>query len=180
MSGLDELARLFTGSNAPAEGVEMVMSTATEGANEEDEVPAASQSRPSDASSGNGNTERVAEILSGVSTPVPVSNSASHNNNPDIAFEAKKGSQPVEARPPFNSQPSDRNGNSILLAPASTSASTTPNDSAHPLFSIDQLRVDGKFVDAEGNRPPGQYVRLSICSIAQLPQCKIGPALPSA
>ncbi|KZV94594.1 hypothetical protein EXIGLDRAFT_736620 [Exidia glandulosa HHB12029] len=28
------------------------------------------------------------------------------------------------------------------------------------LQEIDQLRVDGKFVDAEGNRPPGQYVLL--------------------
>lgn len=30
------------------------------------------------------------------------------------------------------------------------------------LQEIDKMRVDGKFVDADGNRPPGQYVsRLS-------------------
>ena len=27
------------------------------------------------------------------------------------------------------------------------------------LQEIDKMRVDGKFVDAEGNRPSGQYVR---------------------
>lgn len=27
------------------------------------------------------------------------------------------------------------------------------------LQEIDKMRVDGKFVDSEGNRPPGQYVR---------------------
>lgn len=27
------------------------------------------------------------------------------------------------------------------------------------LQEIDKMRVDGKFVDMEGNRPPGQYVR---------------------
>ena len=27
------------------------------------------------------------------------------------------------------------------------------------LQEIDKLRIDGKFVDADGNRPPGQYVR---------------------
>lgn len=26
------------------------------------------------------------------------------------------------------------------------------------LHEIDKMRIDGKFVDAEGNRPPGQYV----------------------
>lgn len=26
------------------------------------------------------------------------------------------------------------------------------------LQEIDKMRIDGKFVDAEGNRPPGQYV----------------------
>ena len=28
------------------------------------------------------------------------------------------------------------------------------------LQEIDKMRVDGKFVDQEGNRPPGQYVRV--------------------
>jgi len=28
------------------------------------------------------------------------------------------------------------------------------------LQEIDKMRIDGKFVDAEGNRPPGQYVRV--------------------
>lgn len=27
------------------------------------------------------------------------------------------------------------------------------------LHEIDKMRVDGKFVDADGNKPPGQYVR---------------------
>ena len=27
------------------------------------------------------------------------------------------------------------------------------------LQEIDKMRVDGKFIDSEGNRPPGQYVR---------------------
>lgn len=30
------------------------------------------------------------------------------------------------------------------------------------LQEIDKMRIDGKFVDAEGNRPPGQYVGLHI------------------
>jgi hypothetical protein len=30
------------------------------------------------------------------------------------------------------------------------------------LQEIDRMRVDGKFVDSEGNRPSGQYVRLLI------------------
>jgi hypothetical protein len=29
------------------------------------------------------------------------------------------------------------------------------------LQEIDKMRVDGKFVDSEGNRPAGQYVSLS-------------------
>lgn len=29
------------------------------------------------------------------------------------------------------------------------------------LQEIDKMRIDGKFVDADGNRPPGQYVRTS-------------------
>jgi len=27
------------------------------------------------------------------------------------------------------------------------------------LQEVDKMRVDGKFIDSEGNRPPGQYVR---------------------
>lgn len=34
------------------------------------------------------------------------------------------------------------------------------------LREIDKMRVDGKFVDAEGNRPTGQYVSSSITYIS--------------
>ena len=36
------------------------------------------------------------------------------------------------------------------------------------LQEIDKMRIDGKFVDADGNRPPGQYVSsppFSLCSV---------------
>ncbi|TFY68214.1 hypothetical protein EVJ58_g1145 [Rhodofomes roseus] len=36
------------------------------------------------------------------------------------------------------------------------------------LQEIDKMRVDGKFVDAEGNRPSGQYVRLTVRRISWL------------
>lgn len=33
------------------------------------------------------------------------------------------------------------------------------------LQEIDKMRVDGKFVDAEGDRPSGQYVCPALCSM---------------
>lgn len=41
------------------------------------------------------------------------------------------------------------------------------------LQEIDKMRIDGKFVDAEGNRPVGQYVSndlLNPSAFADLPQ----------
>jgi hypothetical protein len=36
------------------------------------------------------------------------------------------------------------------------------------LHEIDKMRIDGKFVDAEGNRPPGQYVSARMLAHRQL------------
>ncbi len=41
------------------------------------------------------------------------------------------------------------------------------------LQEIDKMRIDGKFVDAEGNRPVGQYVCLSVDIVIQSPHTSI-------
>jgi Protein of unknown function (DUF2408) len=50
------------------------------------------------------------------------------------------------------------------------------------LQEVDKMRIDGKFVDSEGNRPEGQYVRLKptdrCCSIIDLLSQLTGSPLP--
>lgn len=40
------------------------------------------------------------------------------------------------------------------------------------LQEIDKLRIDGKFVDAEGNRPSGQYVRVHLTRVIEPADCR--------
>jgi hypothetical protein len=39
------------------------------------------------------------------------------------------------------------------------------------LQEIDKMRIDGKFVDSEGNRPPGQYVSHFACGFGRKTRC---------
>ena len=48
------------------------------------------------------------------------------------------------------------------------------------LQEIDNMRIEGKFVDAEGNRPDGQYVGVVTSSPASLrADCVLGPLIPA-
>jgi hypothetical protein len=47
------------------------------------------------------------------------------------------------------------------------------------LQEIDKMRVDGKFLDAEGNRPEGQYVGLLVICLSCL-HTSTGPPLPAS
>jgi hypothetical protein len=42
------------------------------------------------------------------------------------------------------------------------------------LQEIDKMRIDGKFLDSEGNRPPGQYVSHLTCSSSNKKECSLG------
>jgi hypothetical protein len=42
------------------------------------------------------------------------------------------------------------------------------------LQEIDKMRIDGKFVDSEGNRPPGQYVSQLTCGFSNEKECSLG------
>ncbi|KAF8316673.1 methyltransferase [Clavulina sp. PMI_390] len=144
---IDELARLFTGKDAPEGGVDVVTSTGTEG--EGDDGPASTssptESGPSVQSISTGlESLSMQDMLSGAATPTQdtATTAPSKPENEAVATETL----PLESGSAPSSSQSNPEESSI---PPTSTSMTSIADLAqlpHPLFSIVQLRVDRRLL----------------------------------